>query len=178
MSTTHGPIEPMAGAPGAVPKPPRLFRTGPEAGDPPEFFARSGDTDVVFRLERDLPMVHRLRELASAAADRLLDNWRMVAAAGLGLLAVVTLALVVGGAYRGRPTPATLTPPAAAAPAAPAPTPAAVLTSRPAAAPQAARPARVRSHPAHARTRTAAAKRVAQAGSHARPGTSMVHRPR
>jgi hypothetical protein len=101
MSTTQGPIEPMVGTPpGAIPQPPRPPGSDPEAADP---FAPGGDTDVVFRLERDVPVVHRLRELAAAGVDRLFDSWRMVVAAAVGVLALVALTVMVGGAYRHRP---------------------------------------------------------------------------
>jgi len=173
MSTTHGPIEPTAGTPGAVPQPPRPFRTGPDPRDTPEAFARSGDTDVVFRLERDLPLVHRLRE---AVADRLFDSWRMVVAAGLGLLALVALAVVVGGAYRGRPAAAP-TPPTvqATTPAAqPVPVAPAVESRTATPLPEPPRPGRVRPHPGHARTHAAASRK----GAGPRPGAPPVHRSR
>jgi hypothetical protein len=175
MSTTHGPIEPTAGAPGAIPQAPRPFGTGPDPRDAPETFSRSGDTDVVFRMERDLPLVHRLREAASGAADRLLDNWRMVVAAGLGLLALVALAVVVGGAYRSQPTspptPRTVqAAPAATQPAAVAP----VTAARTAAPPAPPHPARTRSHPGHARGHAATPRK----GGGTRPGAPPVHRSR
>ena len=148
----------MVGAPpGAVPQPPP-----PAPPDTPEPFARGGDTDVVFRLERDLPLVHRLRELASKALDGLFENWRMVAAGALGLLALGFLAAVVGGAYGHRPPPAP--PPAAALPASPVPAPVLIpLPAEAAPAPAPARPAPIRAHPARARGHAAAVKKPAEA---------------
>src|SRR3954447_14976937 len=105
MSTMHGPIEPMSAPAGAVPQPPSRPGGIAEAGDTLGSVARSGDTDVVFRLARDVPLVHRLRELASDGLERLLDSWRMVVAGALGLLALGSLAAVVGGAYGHRPPP-------------------------------------------------------------------------
>jgi hypothetical protein len=156
MSTMHGPTEPTPGVPaGAIPQPPPPS----PRNDPEDPFARSGDTDVVFRLERDVPLVHRLRELAVNGVELLLENWRMVAAGGVALTAVVALAIVVGGAYRAHSAPAP-----AATPAAPAPPPAVAQPAEaaaPAAMPPAAavpvaeparpaaRPIRVRPRPVH-----------------------------
>ena len=156
MSTTHGPTEPAAGVPpGAIPQPPP---PAPGADPQPDDPAHSGDTDVVFRLERDVPLVHRLRELAASGVEQLLENWRMVLAGGVALAAVVALAVVVGGAYRNRPVPAPA--PAASVPAAPvvphpaeappveAPLPAVAVPAEEAPP----RPAvRVRARPAHPR---------------------------
>ena len=159
MSTTQGPTEPASGTPpGAIPQPP------PPSPDPAEDPFRSGDTAVVFRLERDVPFVHRLHVLATSAGEQLLENWRMVLAGGVALVAVVALAVMVGGAYWHRPAPA----PAARAAALPPPAPhvaqpaaavAPVVVPLPAVASPteqappgpAARPVRVRARPAHAR---------------------------
>jgi hypothetical protein len=170
MSTTYGTTEPI---PGAVPQPPPPVIEGwpvDRAGSA----ARSGDTDVVFRLERDVPLVHRLRELGAAAVDRLFESWRMVAAGGLVLLALGALAVTVGGAYGHRPPPA---PPAAVPSPVPTPAalpvPAAARVEASAPAPSASRPARVRVHPARAH---AGAKR-GPGVTRARPRMPSTHRP-
>jgi hypothetical protein len=173
MSTTHGTTETGA-PPGAVPQPPPVLGTAPEPADPADGFARGGDTDVVFRLERDIPLVRRLRELASTAADGLFESWWMVLAGAVGLLALGALAAMLGGAYRGRKpvAPAPATAPAAAPtlttmPRPPAPIPVEQLAPPP--------PARHRPH--LARTRTAVVKKPTQAVPHpgARPG-APAHR--
>jgi hypothetical protein len=118
---------------------------------------------VVFRLERDVPLVHKLHVLAARAGEQLLENWRMVLAGGVALVAVVALAVMVGGAYWHRPVPAPAAPAAALPPPAPpvaqpaaAVAPVVVPLPDPAplveqAQPRPAHPARVRARPAHAR---------------------------
>jgi hypothetical protein len=111
---------------------------------------------MVFRLERDVPVVGRLREVAAEFLDRLSESWRMVAAGGVGLLALGFLATVVGGAYGHRtpaaPAPATALPsppPPMPEPTSPVPAPAPAATAdQLAAAP--ARPVPMRTHPARA----------------------------
>jgi hypothetical protein len=134
--TMQGPSEPSMGTPtGAIPQPPP--GGPPDDLDPSEALrlsGRSGDTAVVFRLNRDVPLLHRLAELATDRLEWLIENRRMVAAGGVALVAVVALAATIGGAYRGHPLPIT--------PAAP-PRPPVVLplSAEPAPAPAAAVPA-------------------------------------
>jgi hypothetical protein len=87
---------------------------------------RSGDTDLVFRLGRDVPFLARLRERLDKLLEWLADNRRMLLAAGVALAALVVLAQIIGGAYRPRqpPSPAAPIRPPAIVPADPAPSPA------------------------------------------------------
>src|SRR5678815_3565819 len=109
MSPTQGPSEQSMGASlGAVPQPP----PGPPNDvdddlDPSQALrlsARSGDTQVVFRLGRDVPFLHRLAAVAADRLEWLSENRRIVIAAVVAVLAVVALTGMIGGAYRGRPT--------------------------------------------------------------------------
>ena len=176
MSTTQEPNEPTMGPPpGAIPQP----SPGPLAADAET--ARSGDTDVVFRLDRDVPLLHRLRELASNSLDRLFDNRRMVMAGVLAVLALGGLAVTMGGAYRKRPPVAPPAPPPAlaqpAAVVAPPPAPAPVTAVAPVAAPREVAPPRPapRVRPVHARAKGAPAKK-ATAVPPARPHPGPAHR--
>jgi len=117
MSTTQGPSEPSMGTPlGAVPQPPPGGPPEPTEPDPSQSLrlsSRSGDTAVVFRLSRDVPFLHRLRELASDRLERLLENPRMAIAAVVSVLGVGALAVIIGDAYRPHPTPVSAPVPAA-----------------------------------------------------------------
>jgi hypothetical protein len=117
MSTTDS-FEPVAVPPvGAIPQPPPGggFVDGIEPSEPLRLLSRSGDTAVVFRLERRLPFLHRLAEQAAQRLDRLLDYRGILIAGGVVLLAVGALALTMGGAYR-KPPSHHETPAAAASP--------------------------------------------------------------
>jgi hypothetical protein len=189
MSQTHGPSEQSMGAPvGAVPQPPPGLHpdlaSDLEQSQALRLSARSGDTQVVFRLNRDVPFLHRLAELARDRLERLMDNRRLVIAGAIALVAVVTLTAMIGGAYRDPPTPAT--PPAPAAqvhpvvlplPAEPPAPPPAALEDRgqPAApSPPATRPHKPRprlASPKLASPATAAARRKAGQAPAAHPST-------
>ena len=118
MSATHGPSEHSMGASlGAVPQPPPGPPDELDQSQALRLSARSGDTQVVFRLDRDVPFLHRLAEAAGDRLEWLSENRRIVIAAVVAVLAVVALTGVIGGAYRGHPLPAA--PPAAAAHPAP-----------------------------------------------------------
>jgi hypothetical protein len=107
MSTTEGSsFEPSTGAPvGAVPQAPAPgFISTIDPSEPMRLLSRSGDTDVVFRLERPLPFLRHLGEASADRLDRLADYRRILIAGAVVLVAVVALALVMGGAYRKAPS--------------------------------------------------------------------------
>jgi hypothetical protein len=102
MSTTERTSEPLpaqappAPPPGAIPEEAR----DPDAAHPAN---RSGDTDLVFRLGRDVPLLRTLRARLDRVVEWLVDNRRILLAAGLVLAALVVLAQVIGGAYHHPP---------------------------------------------------------------------------
>jgi hypothetical protein len=126
MSTTEGStFEPATGAPrGAIQPPVGAIPQAPAPGGPGSdsdssqslrLLARSGDTDVVFRLNRRLPFLRHLAEVAAERLDRLADQRRLLIAGAVVLLALGALATVMGGAYRKPPA----SPPVIVAPVAP-----------------------------------------------------------
>jgi hypothetical protein len=167
MSTSEGPSEHTIGAAvGAVPQPPNPagdFVADIDPSEPLRLTARSGDTAVVFRLDRDVPLLHRLAEKAADRLERLIENWKIVTAAAVGVLALAALALTIGGAYAERPPPVTAAPPRAATP------PPAPALAAPATPTVPAPPAML--HPAEARPAVAATERKPALADHstARP---------
>jgi len=116
MSITDS-YEPVRVPPvGAVPQAPGGFVKDIDPSEPLRLLSRSGDTAVVFRLDRRLPFLRRLGERAMEGLDRLADHRRVLIAAGAGLLAVGALATMMGGAYRKHPSPHEPAPAAVVAP--------------------------------------------------------------
>jgi hypothetical protein len=118
MSITDS-YEPVTVRPvGAIPQAPAAggFVNGIDPSEPLHLLSRSGDTAVVFRLDRRLPFLHRLADRAAQLLDRLIDQRRILVAGAVVLLALGALAMTMGRAYRTPPSPHEPSPAAAAAP--------------------------------------------------------------
>jgi hypothetical protein len=112
MPTTEASLEQTRGAPiGAIPQttPTTSNELPVDQTERWSSEARSGDTEVVFRLERDVPMLRRLKQLCADGLDRLIEHRRILVAGVLVTAAVVALASLMGGAYRDRPQRAATT---------------------------------------------------------------------